>query len=35
MSEEDEIRVFQEYREKCEKRQKALLRTGLDEFFEI
>jgi len=35
MSEEDEIKVFQEYRKKCEKRQKALLRTGLNDFFEI
>ena len=35
MSEEDEIRVFQEYQKKCEKREKALSRTSLDEFFEI
>ena len=35
MSEEDEIRVFQEYQKKCEKREKALSRISLDEFFEI
>ena len=35
LSEEDEIKVFQEYREKYEKRQKALSRTNLDKFFEV
>ena len=35
MSEEDEIKVFKKYQKKCEKRQKALSKTVLDEFFEI